>query len=665
MKRKLSLLSLSAAFAILATSAASAQVSVTGEAGADANGIPPFETISAAVAYAVANEEDTVTLDTNDELDAWGAELEDFAWPVGLFTIVAGDGFSPIVVGDGVLLDVDSIDATVRLEGFEIRNHTVLNATLLGVSGNVELVGMTLDNSGARGAADEGVGAGFALASNSVYNSGVSHVPGSTLLVEDSFVLGTSGVTTGNGHDHYVFRNSHFKAEQPAIDYNYAGQFTSRLPGGITIEAEQCIFESDTTVGIFTVLAGDPPGLIESASFENTMFLIGTPRGNNGGMLISTVPSEELSFVHCTFRVEAFTESTTNAFGVLTLAGNITPTMPLHVSNSLFDSPHLGRAGIYAHATTFTSAGLSGNKNTYNMNANTGFRVRTTFPGPWEETAFTSGVVIDTENPDPFMTDADGSLRLAHPQVDAMVRTQADDLVPPVTVDYEGDARPGGGLNDIGADQTETPASVPELTITQSTLNLTEGDSTTTASVALVTDSVYEDGDLVVTISDDGGYTGALSVENIGGEVIVTVDAPCGTAAQSYTVTIEVANTTEASDSDTIDIVVAANSAPTIGSYANITVPLDSTDTATPDAAPADANDNIDTVEVSPETLTGGGTVSVDPVTGVVTISTTPDTEADTYNITVTVTDLCGEEAVSSFALTVPTSVADWMQLTD
>lgn len=220
-------------------------------------------------------------------------------------------------------------------------------------------------------------------------------------------------------------------------------------------------------------------------------------------------------------------------------------------------------------------------------------------------------------------------------------------------------------IDDGLAELLTPPNTDPEITITQATFNLTEGDAHTTASVALVTDAEDPDGDLTVAITDDSGYPGDLSVANVDGEVIVTADAPCATTADTYTITLQVTDSEEATDSATFDIVVAANVAPTIGSYANITVELDSSDTATPDAPPADANDNIVSVEVSPETLTGGGTLSIDPETGVVTITTTPDTAADTYPVTVTVTDVCGETATANFELTVPTSVGGWMELAD
>ncbi|MCC5877516.1 MAG: hypothetical protein JJU11_14950 [Candidatus Sumerlaeia bacterium] len=240
-------------------------------------------------------------------------------------------------------------------------------------------------------------------------------------------------------------------------------------------------------------------------------------------------------------------------------------------------------------------------------------------------------------------------------------------LVPGSTVDT-GENTVSAEVSELGvfaAIWTEVPNTDPEITITQSTFSLTEGDTATSGTVALVTDAEDADGDLTVEVSDNGGYTGTISVDNVDGEVIFTADAPCGTVATTYTITLLVTDSEEATDTATFDIVIAANPAPTIGDYDNTTLAHNNTTTVTPDAPPAHANDNIVSVEVAPETLTGGGTVSVNPETGVVTITTTLGTEANTYSITVTVTDICGNTDASSFDLTVPTSVTGWMQLVD
>ncbi len=73
---------------------------------------------------------------------------------------------------------------------------------------------------------------------------------------------------------------------------------------------------------------------------------------------------------------------------------------------------------------------------------------------------------------------------------------------------------------------------------------------------------------------------------------------------------------------------------------------------ASPSAAPADANGNQTSVTVSPTTLPGGGTVSVAP-TGEVTINTTAGTTLGNYTITVSVNDGCGARTSKSFTRSV------------
>ena len=66
-----------------------------------------------------------------------------------------------------------------------------------------------------------------------------------------------------------------------------------------------------------------------------------------------------------------------------------------------------------------------------------------------------------------------------------------------------------------------------------------------------------------------------------------------------------------------------------------------------------DDNDNIVSVDVVPVGLPGGGSLSVNGLTGVVSVNTAMTTQLGDYPVTVTVTDACGASAAQGFTLTV------------
>jgi hypothetical protein len=89
---------------------------------------------------------------------------------------------------------------------------------------------------------------------------------------------------------------------------------------------------------------------------------------------------------------------------------------------------------------------------------------------------------------------------------------------------------------------------------------------------------------------------------------------------------------------------------PTLGNYSNTTIFVTQGTTVTPSAAPADDHAGFTVgVAISPNTYTG--TLSVDPTTGVVTIGDAAP--ANTYTMTVTVTDSINQTTQRTFQLTV------------
>jgi hypothetical protein len=149
-----------------------------------------------------------------------------------------------------------------------------------------------------------------------------------------------------------------------------------------------------------------------------------------------------------------------------------------------------------------------------------------------------------------------------------------------------------------------------------------------------------------------------LNLQVSGTTVSATAAASCQIAApnppsfRTYPAVLRVVDSGGSQASAVFPINVSNNSIPTLGTYATRSVAAGASTTASPSAAPADANNNQTSVVVSPTTLPGGGTVSVAP-NGDVSIATTAGTTLGEYPITVSVNDSCGARTSKSFILRV------------
>jgi hypothetical protein len=180
-------------------------------------------------------------------------------------------------------------------------------------------------------------------------------------------------------------------------------------------------------------------------------------------------------------------------------------------------------------------------------------------------------------------------------------------------------------------------------------VNVTQGANIAAAAVADVSDAATPAGNLTVTATSVPPGLAVTNITNTNGFITADIAASCAAAVGANQITFTVTNALSLSASANFTVNVAANTAPTLGSYANASLNAGASATVTPSAPPAD-NAGLPNVTVAASgSFTGA--LSVNPITGIVTINNAGP--GGTYTVTVTATDACNATATATFALTV------------
>jgi hypothetical protein len=103
--------------------------------------------------------------------------------------------------------------------------------------------------------------------------------------------------------------------------------------------------------------------------------------------------------------------------------------------------------------------------------------------------------------------------------------------------------------------------------------------------------------------------------------------------------------------------VAGMNQPPTLGEYAPIAVKRGELGMAVPSTPPADPDDGVASVEVSPTVLPGGGSVAVNAADGVVTVAPSATAALGPHSLTVTATDTIGASVARELTATVLSGV--------
>ncbi|HUP50350.1 MAG TPA: hypothetical protein VNA04_16355 [Thermoanaerobaculia bacterium] len=175
-----------------------------------------------------------------------------------------------------------------------------------------------------------------------------------------------------------------------------------------------------------------------------------------------------------------------------------------------------------------------------------------------------------------------------------------------------------------------------------------QGSPATLATLATVSDAEDDDGTLVVAATSLPAGITLGPISNSGGTITAAIAASCAAATGAHTIELTVTDSFGATSVTNFTVDVTTNTPPALGPYASLTINAAAAATATPTAPPAD-NGSITSLTVAAPGFTG--TLSIDPVTGVVSIANAAP--AGTYTVTVTATDHCGVTTTSTFALVV------------
>lgn len=187
-------------------------------------------------------------------------------------------------------------------------------------------------------------------------------------------------------------------------------------------------------------------------------------------------------------------------------------------------------------------------------------------------------------------------------------------------------------------------------TIAAQTITRQQGSPVSTATIATVSDDATLAGNLVVTAGALPPGIALTNITNNNGTITANIAAACNAALGPNTVVLTVTEGGSLSATANLIINVTANTPPALGNYAATSVPVGNNATIAPNLAPAD-NGTIISLNATIAPATFAGTITINPVTGVVNVNNAAP--AGSYTITITATDNCSAVATRAFPLTV------------
>jgi hypothetical protein len=217
-----------------------------------------------------------------------------------------------------------------------------------------------------------------------------------------------------------------------------------------------------------------------------------------------------------------------------------------------------------------------------------------------------------------------------------------------ITATYSGDTN----FNTSNGSLTGNPQVItgPPMVTPVAGLNRRQGSAASNSQIATVSDDVGAPGSIVVTAMTVPPNMTITNIVNTNGTITADLAAGCGATLGNNIIVLKATDGKNLNMTANLTINVLANTAPTLGNYANSTVVTGCKLILTPDAVPGD-NGSVQSVMASGS---GGftGAISVNATTGVVTI-TNNGPVGGPFTITVTATDNCGLTFQRMFTVTV------------
>lgn len=204
-----------------------------------------------------------------------------------------------------------------------------------------------------------------------------------------------------------------------------------------------------------------------------------------------------------------------------------------------------------------------------------------------------------------------------------------------------------GGFIDAWVAKIERqPDTVPPVIAVTGGIVRSRGQSGT-ATLAFLSDVDTRPENIGVALSNVPPAITVANLSNVNGQVAANVSAPCGTALGRYTFTLEATDGVGLKSTTPINVDVTENTPPVLGTYPQTQIAaIGGTGTVIPSSIPSD-NGGLTQLTVTSAAFTG--TLAINPVTGIVTVSNSGPRGVHTVNVTAT--DNCGAQTSTHFIL--------------